>query len=269
MTGEIALNCALASCGNAVLRGREYDDALLRRLLAFVSELRFWFRRDAAGATAVAGTSASAWFERLRRDGVRRLSLLHGSAATSPEMRPVMAAFVGGTGSWTLATEEPGTSAWWISGWEHTGARGSATPWTVTYYGEPHQQIAVDAGDPATVAAHFSAALRDATTFAAAHEDLTRWCEWFDRALHALASDAPETVLTASMAPVLAIAVHPLAARRLVAAAQCAWVFGGMSWWNDWGSRDKRIETRYRDITAALYASVIEAILCGVNTLSE
>ena len=56
------------------------------------------------------------------------------------------------------------------------------------------------------------------------------------------------------------------AAHRLVTAASAAWVFGGMGSWNDMGITDRAAGQRYREITDAFFAAVVDGYLVAANS---
>jgi hypothetical protein len=55
--------------------------------------------------------------------------------------------------------------------------------------------------------------------------------------------------------------------RRLIAVASNAWVFGGMSWWNDIWFDDKSFQDEHSRLIAQLYNAVIEGLVAGTNSL--
>ena len=264
MTGEIAQACRFTSFGNAYLRGAPYDDGALRAGLAHVHALEFVANATWLGLTIprVIARTPAAWFAALRARGTQRLALLHGPPEAQPALRPALAAFAGGAGAWLIAAHEPARTTLWKSAWELADVpRGSAAPWDVTYSGVTVRGLIPPHPADLIATSHaLDAALGDAIAYAIDEPGLARWIAWFERARAALKSADPE-------AAVLAPAIHPIGARQLVAAAQCAWVFGGMMSWNDYGAPDPAKQARYAAVSAALFASVIDAILACVNAL--
>lgn len=59
---------------------------------------------------------------------------------------------------------------------------------------------------------------------------------------------------------------YTAAAHRLVSAASAAYVFGGMSTWNDMWFTDKAVMQEYNEITDAFYHAVMNAYLVAVNS---
>ena len=57
----------------------------------------------------------------------------------------------------------------------------------------------------------------------------------------------------------------PREARRLIAKASRAWVFGGMGSWNDLGFEDETKRTEHAEISRLLFATVLQACLAAVN----
>ena len=270
MTGEIALSCRFTSFGNAFLAGKPFDRDALNDEPRAVASLTFEVVAGVAGTqtTRVVAREPRAGFEGLRRAGTRRLALVHGPEDADPKLRPVLAAFSGGGGTWLIAAHEAQRTMLWVSRWGLADVpRGSRTPWDVVYVGGSVPLMpAPPPVDLTRTAAALDRALTDAAAFAADEPRLKNWIDWFERARRALSSAAPESLPWPPQVPLLAPAMHPLAARRLVAAAECAWVFGGMGSWNDYSPPAGK--ESYRAITAALYASVIDAVVAGVNALA-
>lgn len=181
-----------------------------------------------------------------------------------------VSAFVGGAGKWLVLSETTRDVTEWHPRWElaPTGGR-RGTRWQVTSDTFVVKNVSMPVSFEVDAAnARLEAALRNATALARDEPDLSQWGPWFDRATAALQSNAPESLIEKPSAPVLAASAHPLSPRRAVAAAQCAWVFGGMMSWNDFVSRDPAIGTRYAAVTAELYDAVLGATVAGVNTLT-
>lgn len=58
---------------------------------------------------------------------------------------------------------------------------------------------------------------------------------------------------------------YSLIARQLLFAAGAAWVFGGMGSWNDLGFNTEEDNKKYDDVSAGLYAAIIQSVLAVAN----
>ena len=54
-------------------------------------------------------------------------------------------------------------------------------------------------------------------------------------------------------------------ARRVLAAARRAWVFGGMGWWNDVSFEDDALLKDYESVSVDLYSAVVDAIAAAAG----
>jgi hypothetical protein len=62
---------------------------------------------------------------------------------------------------------------------------------------------------------------------------------------------------------------HPDSAKRLLAEALEAWVFGGMGSWNDVVLTGDTDRAKYDKLTSSLYAAVIDACVAAANAEPE
>jgi hypothetical protein len=265
VNGELAQVIALASHGSVWLAGVG-EDALLgleRESSTFRHVRRVRFELG----SAVAGDVAT-WLQGVRDRGVQRLWLVIpdpgavtvGGLAVGERMLVAFAS----AGRWLLV----GTTASRPSElWRPT--------WTVGDRNDPERRIwdvdyAGDRGDgaPAPLTPDVSAsserlrlALQRAEEFARTH-DLGMWAEEFRGALRRGDSDHPEPPYYADMLPGRGVGTP---ARRLVATAAAAWVFGGMGSWNDLSFEAPGDAGDYDRLSDELYAAVLEAFAAGVN----
>jgi hypothetical protein len=59
---------------------------------------------------------------------------------------------------------------------------------------------------------------------------------------------------------------YPLDARRILAAATQAWVFGGMGSWGDIRFEDKSVETAFWPLNTKLRVAVEDALISATNS---
>jgi hypothetical protein len=103
--------------------------------------------------------------------------------------------------------------------------------------------------------------LPEIESFARQH-DLGGFADCFAKATRCLSSDDPfSLVYHRDIAPP---GVLRLAAARLLACCQAAWVFGGMGSWNDLGF-DGEEDKKYRDLSDRLFDLVNRSICVAVN----
>jgi hypothetical protein len=273
VTGEIAQTCTLVSFGNAFLRGIDEIDRAVASAWPFkATELGFAWRIGPAALPLwqITLRDPRAWYRRLARSGVSRFELIHFAPAAA-EDHAALAAFVGGAGTWLIATYRSANVCLWRNRWQlldRSAAHGAR--WKVTYRGAtvPHDAIRADPVDVGWATRELGRAVAAASELARNDAELRSWDTRFERARAALESDEPAKLLDVRDNSVLAPAIHRLEARRLVAAAQCAWVFGGMGSWNDYAGADGESRARHRSVTADLYAAVVDAIVGGVNSVA-
>ena len=116
--------------------------------------------------------------------------------------------------------------------------------------------------DVSRVSAKLRGALEEIRDFA--RSEAGDWVAWFDKALDCLKSDR-RIPYHADMLPTVGYARD---ARRLLAAASQAWVFGGMGSWNDIGF-DELQQSRYETCSERLYRAVIGACCAATNSFDN
>ena len=90
------------------------------------------------------------------------------------------------------------------------------------------------------------------------------WAELFENAVVALQSETPDTNFY--YPDMIALKNYSLQAKQLIFGSCKAWVFGGMSSWNDLGFDEKKEQEKYDKLTEKLYEAVLVALLAGINT---
>jgi hypothetical protein len=267
MQGSIVQVLALAIHGNAILRGhasapffpgssacnfcKHISFVLLEPGTEKPSEVRFadtpdtWYERQAArGATGY----------RIRWESL-------GNPKVSDRM---LVGFVGGGGHWRLDTLFSNSSECWEGAWR-VGDREDPEKrlWNVTYARIAwNQPVSKFQGVPLEEHAEvLKPLLGEASLFARRH-DLPSFAECFERGVACLSSAHPlADVFHKDLAPQGFLS---LAAERLLAAAQAAWVFGGMGSWNDtYFDGDKQ---EYEQLSERLYHALNLAAIDAANT---
>jgi hypothetical protein len=272
MNGELAQVIALATHGTAWLRNPEGRPPALDttsstfkfvRSVAFaIEEQRGVLRRRQRTTLSNVGE----WFDRLHSEGITRLWLLiPAPAAHDVDGRTaddhMLVAFAG-AGTWLLVATGGRRPEVWGPSWQ-VGTPGAADNriWDVHYKGlVPDGDVTVPRPSMNDAGERLRSALREIHAFSEAQE-LSTWSNWFGHALEALDADTPEPPYHPDMLP----AGYPRDARRLLAGAAQAWVFGGMGSWNDLGFETQEDNDRYHELSRELYAVVLTAFVAGVN----
>lgn len=225
------------------------------------SSLRFsLLAPDGSGSlTEPLATSVSGWIEHLRGAGCTAVHVMHAaSGGPVPDWRSV--GFAGGGGRWLiLATLPDGVETWqavWARG---GGGDGAAASWSVEY-------VRISAhvpGRPFTIPIPqpyhrvLFSALAAAADFARERR-LEPFAEHFAEARGILYGHGTGASRLLEGLPVDG------AVRRLAAAAEHAWVFGGMGSWND-VAVDVADSARYAELSAQLYGALTSTLEFAVN----
>ena len=271
MNGPIVQAVALTVFGNQCLRdGAPLDIWPGSKVFQFCKTVEFVdlvVRQERREEIAFAAEPA-AWIERLRGDGVVDLSLWH-EATPEPKMPDhKLAGMVGGGGRWLIEARGDGEAHFWQPRWS-VGHRDDPERniWDVTYgciaklaqTGSP-EDLSMD-----QLSSSLAELLPELALFADNH-DLGSYAAQFSRAAGALT--APQPLAETYHSDLADCRLLPLDAQQLLAAAQFAWVFGGMGSWNDLGF-DGDEQQRYDDMTEHLFMLLVAAICAAANaTLS-
>jgi len=271
MNGPIAQLVAIACHANAWLQGGEathfYPSNLSFQFcdsVNFVKLKRRWFQ-ETYSETPIA-EDPNAWFKFLDSSGFRAI-LVHRTAQNLHGISDRMSsAFVGGGGRWFLEANRENSSDFYEARWAVWNPNAPENKiWRVTYglYEEKSAPRPFERAGLQSLKVELDTALRDIHRFAVKNE-LTWFAEQFQKGLECLQardpfalthySDlAPQGMLTGESA-------------QLLAAAQPAWVFGGMGSWNDLGFEgdDKRL---YEGLSDRLF-ELLNTIICAVTNSS-
>jgi len=276
MQTALAQIVALTTWGNSCLRGDPQFNADHfypgNSTFGFCEHVRFVDLKATGSKWTEESYAAdpSAWFLRMKQEGITALRMLYapsdgvmlGNEKVADRM---LAGFVGGGGRWIIEAVKPDVSDYWEGRWE-VGDRNRSDRriWRVTY-----GRIAADSpGYGGTVAgedevkSHLVGILDRISAFARVHH-LDNFAAVFDEGSALLASSEPlQSVYHTDIAPPGRVSTT---SAQLLAAAQTAWVFGGMGSWNDLGF-DGADQVLYDELSEELYRLLNTAILVAANS---
>ncbi len=271
MNGPIAQLVALACHANEVLRGGSVPTFFPANSTCkfcdsvdFVRLRRGWLKKSFTETPLAA--SPDSWFEQLKASGNRTVLVRH-----SPQNQPgisdrMSAAFVGGGGRWLLEVRTPTSSDYYEGRWIvwDQNAPGNRI-WRVTYglIAESSPSQLASEEDVHSLKEEVVSALREIEIFAR-HQNLAAFASRFQKAIACLGSDQPfELVYHNDLAPNQMLDRE---SAQLLAAAQAAWVFGGMGSWNDLGF-DGADQQTYDALSERLF-NLINRVICVATNSS-
>ena len=202
------------------------------------------------------------FFAQLKADGYQSLRLHYAPGENGELSDRMTTGFVGGGSRWLIEARKADGVDYWEARWD-TGDEVEGSIWDVAYgrIVTGHQSAPPAPGQLIEAKTDLAEALRLIATFAHKHAHAD-FAKNFDDALLALSSDTPlKGAYYADMAPEGTL---PLDALRLLAAAQSAWVFGGMGSWNDLGFIGID-QTEYVTLSDDLYDTLLVAITEAAN----
>jgi hypothetical protein len=250
MNGELAQLIAIAAHGSAWLAGRTGDAPGLdgaNSTFQYVREVRFELERSLL-RNPVVQADVAGWLGEVRRRGVTRLWLVvpGGSEQT-----------------WfVVATANDRPTEVWRPSWTVGDADDpDRRIWDVTYRGRRNTEIAPAHVNHAAALDRLTAAIQDAQTFASA-EGMDEWAAIFGAALKLADATDPIPPYHPDMFPPTAFG---RSARRLLATATRAFVFGGMGSWNDMTFESAEANRAYVRVSGGLYGAVLEGFVAAVN----
>lgn len=267
MNGELAQLIALITYGNEFLSVPWRDAPVLfpsHSTFQYVSDVTFRRVTKRFGIFTrlqVVATDTSTWFSALKNAGIRRLRLAFVKRVSGlPEHTAV--AFAGG-GTWGIQADSgSGTELWrprWSVG-DRLNAEGRI--WSVEYRGMSNRRAQLGFPDVHQAVEGLKGALNEAKTFSES-ADLDFWARWFAQTIELLGSSVPTIPYHPDLIPPEFLSPG---ARRLLAGACKAWVFGGMGSWNDAHLGHPSLRKRYDSVTARLYRAVVNAVAAAANS---
>ena len=252
MNGAFAQVVALAAHGDAWLRtggtapelfpGHSTFHHTRRVAFAWSEPFAFLRRRDPQSATG-------AWYTRMRDRGASALKVAtwrqQGALADH-----VGVAFQGYT-LWGVLAAYEGSWQLWVP-----ESSGYSVIYRCRAITAPPAMVRFDEAD-----SQLQTALEAATRFARqAGQD--SWVKGFAEAIALREAPDPKPPYHPDLLPEQGYSPE---ARRLLACAVRAWVFGGMGSWNDLVFRDAALETEYERVTPWLFGAVLDAIAAAAN----
>ena len=192
------------------------------------------------------------WLDSLRRHHTERLQL--DFTVTSTNLPPAYAAAFANANP-TAIVISGGNPHMLLPKWLSSDRDG----WRVVYYPfafpSPPPDVTVDV---AAASDTLRRQLAEARAFAVA-QGQAHWDKYLSKASAILVESDHHSDLLPTVG-------YSAAAHRLVTAASAAWVFGGMGSWNDMGITDRAAGQRYREITDAFFAAVVDGYLVAANS---
>lgn len=259
LNGNDAQSATLVTWGNSYLQqafdaGRFFPE---RSCFTFTHAIQFV---DPESGTTLAHGPAE-WFDWLVRNGCTGLSMFHVDPGERSGLRPHQTAGMVG-GGWTtlIATLHGDLQHVWYNSQSVTHPDDpDDLIWSSSF-----RRVAIEAAGtnqvPLSVAHQrekLRAALIDIDAFAA-QEKVDVWPAYFQKALRLL--DDGDPLAASHHRDVFPATGYTLAAKQLLAASANAFVFGGMGSWNDLG-----FEARHDDLSAELYACIMNGVAAAIN----
>jgi len=260
--GELAQLIAIAAHGSAWLAGRTGDEPPELEGASSTFQYIRGIRFELAGSLLkkpIISDHLADWLLGMRRRGITRLWLaIPGSGGVDRKLL----AFTGTTAWYLVGTTKKSQGEVWRSSW--TVGDPDAPEhriWDVDYRGRRMSETGPPPGNMADAAELLKAALTRASAFAS-DQGIDEWAALFDAALKL--GDGPDPVppYHPDMFPPTA---YGRPARRLLAMATRADVFGGMGSWNDLGFDPGEPTREYEAISAELYGAVAAGFVAAVN----
>jgi len=133
--------------------------------------------------------------------------------------------------------------------------------WDITYSPRPGRSRIIEGVDLEEARSKLWDALKEAREFSSKlRSDM--WAQIFNKALDCYSATRPEFSYHHDLIPE---SYYSLKARQLLAAAEQAWVFGGMGSWNDIGFNNPLTTRKYNKISKRLYSSTLTAFVAATN----
>lgn len=254
----------LVTHGNAVLSDSSLGDFYPQHeAFRFTEFVRFvdWVRVGDSWQEKLFSETPNEWLAKLKDQKCSGLRVERIPTDGNGIPDRISVAFIGGGGRWRIEAVFPGSSDFWEAKWE-IGDRNHPERkiWQVKYGRTArNQKTALTA--PVRIddlSKSLEQTLREAIAFSRKHR-LDGFCQTFEAAYSTLNAPSEPEIYGAAARGQL-----PLDASRLLAAAQAAWVFGGMGSWNDLRFKGKD-QRQYSSISDDLFRLINLSLVATVN----
>lgn len=268
MQTSIAQLASLTIYGNAFLIGRSADADFYPANSTFrhCEYVNFADLAQDGKSWEVFASDPLAWFEALRKQGVLTFRMQYGPSGRRQPADRRLVGFVGGGGRWLIEAQMSAMSDYWDARWQlGDRARPDQKIWRVTYARFARNQSPIQPQgleDLEQAWQELDQHLVAMEEFASA-QSLNNFSNLFQRARSRLHSDPPYADQYHS--DLTRPEFLPVAACKLLAACQDAWVFGGMGSWND-QRFDAAMQPRYEELSEKLYQLLNRAIVVAANS---
>lgn len=262
MQGTIAQMVALTLYGNHFFQTRKAVDFFSNNSTCTFCQSVVFMER--VSTERLFARTPSAWYEKLCTEGFHGLRL-HYTLDKGPDLDRNLVAFVGGGGRWLIeAVHDSSSSDYWATRWQVGERKPDNRIWVVTYdrVASRVSSSQKDVSDLSTTIEALGSVLQALVHFSE-KQTLTNFARCFSIAIDLLSDPAPLTkVFHSDLSPSGYLSRE---AQALLAAAQAAWVFGGMGSWNDLGF-DGDDQKTYDFLSTQLYTLLNTAIIQATNT---
>lgn len=264
MQGTILQILVLVTHGNAILSGMPVSEFYPLHVAFKFDEFVKFVDLDRSGdqwKERPFAENPNEWLAKLRSQKCTGLRVTRVPTDTKDISDRMSVAFVGGGGRWLIEAVCPGGSDLWEAKWE-IGNKDHPEQkiWRVTY-GRIAKNKKIVPAKPASIdglSKDLGQTLQEALSFSRKHK-LDGFANLFDAGVLALNSQIEPDLH--GIAPKGQL---PLAASKLIAAAQASWVFGGMGSWNDlgFGGDDQK---QYEVISDNLFSQINASLVAAAN----
>jgi len=275
--GELAQAIALVAYGNRFLHDPRLGSApelwgsnsTLNNLqtLRFAGADQFAFASDAK--LVVPQNQTAPWFQDLAERHARRLLLYVARGTLKSGLPEIVAISFGGSSRWTIQADFDSRFELWVPTWLPPGLQ--ETGWSVAYRRHIIEKPVIKPPESLdvfekqlidTIRSNMDFASKASREGKGPREGLAFFAKMFEKALSLAGSADPKP----SYPDILPEIGYSVRSRRLIAVASNAWVFGGMSWWNDIFFNDESCQDEHSRLVAQLYNAVIEGLVAGTNS---
>jgi hypothetical protein len=259
MNGELAQIVCLATYGTTWLgngAAAEPPDLTRNSTFKYVHSTEFVHESSAAL------TDPSAWLRDLQLRGCARLWLdlpeVVPARARWPYLEPHLEVAFANGGHWYMLATGALRAERWGARWSVIEPRPADNHiWAVSYamtVADGARPLQPDVGQASSA---LDRVLADARDFARRAGEAD-WAAQLDEAISRTDDRVP-------FQPDMMDPAFPDEARRLIAKASRAWVFGGMGSWNDLGFADESKRAEHAEISRLLFATLLQACIAAVN----